>query len=133
MGKKIIAEPMSNPCKGHLLAVHDTLDLLSGKWKIAIISSLSFNKKRRFGELQRDVSGIGAKMLSKELRDLEINGLVKRTVFDTKPVTVEYELTEYGSTLEEIILAMSKWGHQHRQRIIAEMAKEEVVLETVQL
>jgi DNA-binding HxlR family transcriptional regulator len=128
MGKRIIGEPMSNQCKGHLLAVHDTLDLLNGKWKIAIISSLSFNDKRRFGELQRDVNGIGAKMLSKELRDLETNGLVKRTVFDTKPVTVEYELTDYGRTLEEIILAMSKWGHQHRQRIIAEMGEKEVAL-----
>jgi DNA-binding HxlR family transcriptional regulator len=118
MAKQIVHEPMSAPCKGHIRAIHDTLDLLGGKWKITIISSLSFNDKRRFGELQRDVVGIGAKMLSKELRDLEINGLVKRTVRDTKPVTVEYELTEYGHTLEEIILAMSKWGHQHRERII---------------
>lgn len=118
MAKKIIHDPMSAPCKGHLRAVHDTLDLLSGKWKIAIIGSLSFNDKRRFGELQRDVVGIGAKMLSKELRELEINGLVKRTVHDTKPVTVEYELTDYGRTLEDIILAMSKWGEQHRARII---------------
>lgn len=126
MTKKIIAEPMSHECKGHLLAIHDTLDLLSGKWKISIISSLSFNEKRRFGELQRDVQGIGAKMLSKELHELEINGLVTRTVKDTKPVTVEYELTPYGRTLEEIILALSKWGHHHRARITGKAIAEEM-------
>jgi DNA-binding HxlR family transcriptional regulator len=101
-----------------MLAVHDTLDLLGGKWKIAIIGALSFNGKQRFGELQREVTGIGAKMLSKELRELEVNELVTRTVHDTKPVTVEYELTPYGKTLEEVIVALSSWGHKHRQRII---------------
>lgn len=104
-------------CKSMLRAVHDTLDILSGKWKITIIGSLHFGKKR-FMEMQRDVEGIGAKMLSKELRDLEMNELVKRTVFDTKPVTVEYELTEYGKTLEAIIQEMTKWGVEHRKRMI---------------
>lgn len=69
-------------------------------------------------ELQREVEGIGAKMLSKELRDLEINELVTRTVYNTKPVTVEYELTDYGKTLQDIIAAMMKWGENHRRRII---------------
>jgi len=107
-----------NPCKGHLRAIHDTLDILSGKWKISILGSLIFYGTQRFGELQREVTGIGAKMLSKELRDLEINGLVKRTVLDTKPVTVEYQMTPYGETLKDIIMAMSDWGQQHRERII---------------
>lgn len=115
-----------NACKGHMRAVHDTLDLLSGKWKIAIIGAMSFNGKLRFGELQREVNGIGAKMLSKELRELEVNELVTRTVHDTKPVTVEYELTPYGHTLEEVILAMAKWGYQHRQRIIGGSAERPV-------
>lgn len=117
MTQKDTIEHSPIACKGHLRAIHDTLDLLGGKWKISIISSLSFNGKQRFGELQRAVDGIGAKMLSKELRELEINELVKRTVFETRPVTVEYELTPYGKTLEEIIHALSKWGHQHRARI----------------
>ena len=107
-----------NPCKGQLRAIHDTLDILSGKWKISILGSLIFYGTQRFGELQREVTGIGAKMLSKELRDLEINGLVKRTVLDTKPVTVEYQMTPYGETLKEIIMAMAVWGQQHRDRII---------------
>ena len=75
-------------------------------------------------QLQREVEGIGAKMLSKELRDLEINELVKRTVYDTKPVTVEYELTEYGKTLQYIIKEMSKWGARHRERIMHAIEKD---------
>jgi DNA-binding HxlR family transcriptional regulator len=104
-------------CAEHLRAIHDTLDLLNGKWKISIIGSLRFGK-RRFMELQREVDGVGSKMLSKELRELEMNELVKRTVYDTKPVTVEYELTDYGKTLEGIIDEMAKWGHKHRKKIM---------------
>lgn len=113
----------SHACKGQIRAVHDTLDLLSGKWKITIISALSFNGKRRFMELQREVEGIGAKMLSKELRELEVNDLLIRTVYDTKPVTVEYELTPYGRSLHTVINEMAKWGHQHRKRIKASLEK----------
>lgn len=103
-------------CSQRMMAVHDAMDILSGKWKIMIIGSLSFGKKR-FMELIRDVNGIGAKMLSKELKDLEDNDLVKRTVHDTKPVTVEYELTEYGLTLQEVIGSLVQWGTAHRKRI----------------
>lgn len=71
------------------------LDILNGKWKIAIMCSLN-ESKRRFKELQRDVGRISGKMLSKELKELEMNQLVKRKVLDTRPVTVEYELTSYG-------------------------------------
>ena len=104
-------------CKVKLRAVQDTLDILKGKWKISIISSLNFGK-RRFMELQREVSGIGAKMLSKELQELEINGLISRTICDTKPITVEYELSEYGKTLEPIIAELIEWGINHRANII---------------
>jgi len=104
-------------CKVKLRAVQDTLDILKGKWKISIISSLSFGK-RRFMELQREVDGVGAKMLSKELQELEINGLVLRTICDTKPITVEYELSDYGKTLEPIIAELIEWGINHRANII---------------
>ncbi|MFT3747108.1 MAG: helix-turn-helix domain-containing protein [Agriterribacter sp.] len=124
MNKKIASSKMPDKCASHLRAIHDTLDMLNGKWKIAIIGSLSFGKKR-FMELQREVTGIGSKMLSKELRDLEINELVKRTVYDTKPVTVEYELTDYGKTLQSIINEMAKWGTQHRKRIMNVIGKKE--------
>ena len=106
----------NSSCKEKLRAVHDTLDVLGGKWKIEIITSLSFGK-RRFMELQREVEGIGAKMLSKELSELEINGLISRKVCNTKPITVEYELSDYGKTLQPITQEMMDWGLQHRERI----------------
>ncbi|MBX2974257.1 MAG: helix-turn-helix transcriptional regulator [Flavobacteriales bacterium] len=62
-------------------------------------------------------NGIPAKTLSKELKDLEQNGLVKRTVLDTMPVTVQYEITPYGRTLEKILLDLREWGIDHRAYI----------------
>ncbi|MDQ6762511.1 MAG: helix-turn-helix transcriptional regulator [Bacteroidota bacterium] len=100
-----------------MLALCDAMDILNGKWKIAILCSLNENKKR-FKELQRDIGKITGKMLSKELKDLEINELVERTVLNTKPVTVEYELTSYGETLEKVIEELVNWGAKHRKRIL---------------
>lgn len=105
-------------CKPRLMAIHDTMDLISGKWKVSIISYLQTMGKSRFMELQNNIEGIGAKMLSKELKDLEINELVTRTVLQSRPVKVEYELTDYGRTLEHIIDELCVWGFKHRQRIL---------------
>lgn len=104
-------------CKKQLMAVHDAMDVLSGKWKISIVAALCYHKKRRFSEILKDVSGISNKMLSKELKDLEMNKLVKRTVLDTQPVTVEYTLTEYGKGLNVMINNLSDWGMKHRKKI----------------
>lgn len=102
-----------------MMALRDAIDILNGKWKISIICSLNAEKKR-FKELQRHVEGITGKMLSKELKDLELNDLVTRRVLDTKPVSVEYELTEYGRSLEDVILELVEWGRNHRKRIMNE-------------
>lgn len=104
-------------CITHILPIRDALDIISGKWKIPILSALSI-KKRRFKELNRDVPGITAKMLSKELKDLEMNGLVNRTVHNTSPVSVEYSVTEYGHSLKPVIMALRDWGLKHRERIL---------------
>ena len=119
--KKQDEKPTAQPlhpatCTAHHRAVSDTMDILSGKWKIRIIGELIFGKKR-FGELNSNIEGIAAKMLSKELQDLETNQLISRTVLNTKPITVEYELTTYGQTLKPIINTMAEWGHQHRETI----------------
>jgi DNA-binding HxlR family transcriptional regulator len=66
----------------------------------------------------RIVDGIAAKMLSKELHDLEMHQIVKRTVRDTKPITVEYEITPYGRSLETVVKSIANWGLQHRRRIM---------------
>ncbi|MEJ2881258.1 winged helix-turn-helix transcriptional regulator [Pedobacter sp. GR22-6] len=100
------------------MAVHDAMDVLNGKWKISIISSICYYNKRRFSDILNDVEGISNKMLSKELKELEINKLVKRTVLDTQPISVQYQLTEYGMTLKTIINNLAEWGIAHRKVII---------------
>jgi DNA-binding HxlR family transcriptional regulator len=104
-------------CTKALIPVRDALDILSGKWKLPIIIALSFGNKR-FSELAKQVHGITDKMLSKELRELELNELIKRTVYDSVPVVVEYSMTPYGETLEKLIGELQAWGTQHRKRII---------------
>jgi DNA-binding HxlR family transcriptional regulator len=103
--------------KKEMRAVHDAMDVLNGKWKIYIISSICHYNQRRFSDILNDVDGISNKMLSKELKELEINKLVKRTVLDTHPVTVQYELTKHGRTLQTIINNLTEWGIAHRKEI----------------
>lgn len=105
-------------CKKNLLPVKDALDILSGKWKLPIIIALTFDNKR-FKEMHREIEGITPKMLSKELKELEVNQLVKRTVYDTLPVTVEYSLTTYGKSLHKVIEELRNWGLQHRKRLLS--------------
>ncbi|QJD95180.1 helix-turn-helix transcriptional regulator [Mucilaginibacter robiniae] len=107
--------------KKEIMAVHDAMDVLSGKWKISIISSICYYNQRRFSDILNDVNGISNKMLSKELKELEMNKLVKRTVLDTQPVTVQYQLTEYGRTLQTIIDNLTDWGMEHRKVITGAM------------
>jgi len=102
-------------CQKARLAIQDTLDVVGGKWKLVLISILR-NGKKRFRELSRE-AGISPRILSKELQELEMNGLVSRTVCDTRPITVEYALTSYSETLTEMVLAMHKWGVEHRKKI----------------
>lgn len=102
-----------------ILAVNDTLNVINGKWKLPIIGSLLFNKKR-FTEIQRNIPKITPRMLSKELKDLEMNGVVRRTVYDTLPVTVEYELTPSARSLGDVLDKMVEWGLKHRRAVIAQ-------------
>jgi DNA-binding HxlR family transcriptional regulator len=102
----------------YVLAINDTLNAFQGKWKMPIIGVLLFGKKR-FKEIEREISKITPRMLSQELKDLEASGIVKRTVYDTTPVTVEYELTPSGKNLSSVVESMLAWGMQHRQSNIA--------------
>ncbi len=99
-------------------SIRDALDVLNGKWKLPIIVALTFGEKR-FGEIAKEVHGITDRMLSKELRDMELNGLVKRTVHDTYPVKVTYALTPHSQTLGEVIESLRKWGDLHRKKILS--------------
>lgn len=107
--------PQVPDCKEQLIAIKDTMILLSGKWKIQIVGWLLLYGRVRFMDMLRGIEGIAAKMLSKELQELEQNEIVSRTVMHTKPITVEYELTEHGKTLSGVIDAISSWGIMHRK------------------
>ncbi|UPT68374.1 MAG: helix-turn-helix transcriptional regulator [Sphingobacteriales bacterium JAD_PAG50586_3] len=122
----LVKEHTHERCNQYTLPIRDTLDILSGKWKLPIIGALFMSESRRFKELERDIPKITSRMLSKELKELEINGLVKRTVYDTIPVTVEYEITEYGRSLETVIKALADWGTTHRKRIKDGMRKKAI-------
>lgn len=104
-------------CQVRMQAISDAMSLLSGKWKFHILGTLIEGNKLGFMDLLREINGIGTKMLSKELQDLEMNNLVSRTVKDTKPVTVEYSITEYGRTLSPIINELAKWGVDYRRSL----------------
>jgi len=114
-----MGEDIKDQRKKDLMAVHDTMDVLNGKWKISIISSICYYNKRRFTNILNDIPGISNKMLSKELKQLEQDLLIKRMVLDTQPITVEYQLTEYGLTLQNIIKSLCDWGKGHRKVITA--------------
>ncbi len=101
-----------------VLAVNDTMNVINGKWKLPIIGTLLF-KKKRFTEIQRNIPKITPRMLSKELKDLELNGIVTRTVYDTLPVTVEYELTPSARSLGDVLDKMVEWGLRHRKAALA--------------
>ena len=100
-----------------MLAVREALNALGGKWKLQIVLALTF-KNMRFREMQRYIAGITAKMLSKDLKELEIDQLVKRAVHGTTPISVEYSLTTYGKTLKKVIAELELWGRKHHNRVI---------------
>ena len=84
-----------------------------------LIKSICYHNKRRFSDILNDVVGISNKMLSKELKELEMNKLIIRTVLDTQPISVQYQLTEHGRSLQTIINNLTDWGKTHREMIIS--------------
>lgn len=104
-------------CQVRMQAISDTMSILSGKWKFHILGTLIEGNKLGFMDLLREIDGIGTKMLSKELQDLEMNHLISRKVMDTKPITVEYSITEYGATLEPLINELANWGINYRHSV----------------
>lgn len=107
----------SPECRSRIIAITDAMEILSGKWKFHILGTLIRGERLRFMDLLREVDGIGSKMLSKELQDMEMNRLISRTVLNTKPVTVEYEITDFGKTLAPIIEEIANWGIAYRKAI----------------
>lgn len=101
-----------------ILPVRDALEIISGKWKVPIMISLSFGNKR-FSEMAKEIPGITDRMLSKELRYLEMNKLIKRSVYDSLPVVIEYSVTPYGKSLQKLIDELHSWGVKHRKKVVS--------------
>lgn len=109
-------------CGENLAAVEDALYVISGKWKLKIIIVLQEMGNVRFNELQRLIPGISARVLSNELKDLELNGFLKRVVHaEQTPVVVEYISTDYSKTLKNVIMSLSEWGRSHKNNIKADV------------
>jgi DNA-binding HxlR family transcriptional regulator len=104
-------------CPKNVRAIKDALEALEGKWKLLILFSLTTGAKR-FKELSKEIYGITDKMLSKELKALETNKLVKRDVYDTFPPTVEYSITRHGKSLDKLLTELYQWGLEHWKQVI---------------
>ncbi|QHV93733.1 winged helix-turn-helix transcriptional regulator [Spirosoma endbachense] len=104
-------------CQYELMAARDALEVIQGKWRIPIVISLTYGTKR-FGEIHRDMPDISPKMLSQELKSLEENQIITRTLYDRMPVTVEYSLTPLGQSLQNLLVELRNWGKHFRKEIV---------------
>ncbi|NIF07170.1 helix-turn-helix transcriptional regulator [Chryseobacterium sp. Tr-659] len=106
-------------CPKTMLSIKDALEAVEGRWKLLILFSLSECPKR-FGEISKNVNGITDKTLSKELKLLESNKLIKREVFDSFPPKVMYSITEHGKSLERVLDELHFWGLLHRKEVLSD-------------
>ncbi|HIT05230.1 MAG TPA: helix-turn-helix transcriptional regulator [Candidatus Scybalocola faecipullorum] len=93
--------------------VETTLTLIGNKWKVLILRDLMPGTKR-FGELKKSIGNVSQKVLTAQLRDMENNGLLTRTVYAEVPPRVEYSLTDLGKSLKPILDAMLQWGEEFK-------------------
>lgn len=99
-------------------AVSTTLEVIGGRWKSVIVIHL-LTGMRRFNELQRLLGGITQRVLTMQLRELEADGIVERTVYAEVPPRVEYRLTPFGQSLKPVLLSLRDWGERHRAEVAA--------------
>lgn len=96
--------------------VEAATEVLGGKWKLVILRHLLTGTKR-FGELRRTIPEVTPRMLTRQLRELEADGLVRRTVYAQVPPKVEYAVTTVGASLREITDRLEQWGHWYRDQL----------------
>ncbi|TQR42577.1 winged helix-turn-helix transcriptional regulator [Paenibacillus popilliae] len=102
--------------KKYNISVEATLEVIGGKWKCVILCHLTHGKKRT-SELKRLMPNITQKMLTQQLRELEEDGVINRIVYNQVPPKVEYELSEYGQSLEGILSSLCAWGENHLTKV----------------
>ncbi|MFS0861976.1 winged helix-turn-helix transcriptional regulator [Fredinandcohnia sp. 179-A 10B2 NHS] len=114
--------------KKYNISVEATLEVIGGKWKCVILCHLTHGKKRT-SELKRLMPNITQKMLTQQLRELEDDGVINRIIYNQVPPKVEYELSEYGKSLEKILDALCAWGENHIIKVYGD--KTEVLEESI--
>jgi DNA-binding HxlR family transcriptional regulator len=114
MGRKTSSGGQDIYPNSYILAMKETLTVLGGKWKVPIIAALLHDHKR-FNDIQKFVGNITPRMLSKELKEFELNGILTRNVHNTTPVLIEYEISDSGKRLKPLLEAMLEWGIEHRK------------------
>lgn len=97
--------------------VATTVQLIGNKWKILILRNL-MSRTYRFNELHRSLSGISQKVLTENLRSMESDGIIIRTVYPEVPPRVEYSLSEVGESMRPVIDAMAEWGNEYKKRFL---------------
>ncbi|MFB9330155.1 winged helix-turn-helix transcriptional regulator [Paenibacillus aurantiacus] len=112
---------MEHAGKTYNTAVEATLEVMGGKWKPVILFHLTFGRKRN-GELMSLLPSVSQKVLTQQLRELEEAGVVTRISYNQVPPKVEYELTEYGWTLRDLLHLMCRWGDVHIERTYGQAA-----------
>lgn len=105
---------MKRPKPAPVCAITAALDVLGGKWKLFVLTSLTQHETLRFSQLQKLIPGVTQKMLTQQLRELEDSGLVTRRIYAEVPPRVEYRLTAHGRTLHPVLASLREWGHVHR-------------------
>lgn len=103
-------------CMSALIPVRDTLEIIGRKWTILILISL-WEGNRHFREIERSIPKLSTKVLSEELKQMEANKLVTRSMLNGSPVRTEYTPTEYSQTLKKVISELERWGLNHRKEI----------------
>jgi DNA-binding HxlR family transcriptional regulator len=96
--------------------IEHTVNLIGHKWKVLILRNLFNNGTQRFNELSKGIHGISQKMLTQQLRQLETDGIIYRTVYPEVPPKVEYSLTALGASLKPIMDEMNRWGIEHQKQ-----------------
>ena len=102
--------PVQNITPRMNCAVDATMSVIEGRWKTVILCKLYMNGPMRFNQLMKDIDGISPRILTKQLKEMESDGIIARTSYPEIPPRVEYSITDKGLSLGPILLAMADWG-----------------------
>lgn len=118
-GTDIGVSALAKSDKPHPLLQHTvaaTIDVIGGKWKVRVLAVLANDGRQRFAAVRRKIPGLSERMLTRQLRELESDGIIERHVLAHVPPHVEYSLTAHGRSLRPVVSALCKWGEKHLAR-----------------